>query len=139
ARHAGVRVCRPQANRVVQGLTAMLLLLGILSFGLAVFLIGEVATAPQRRRHLALKRAASYGVRRAQPASTLPRFGERVVAPAVERLAALALRLNPKASAEAIGSRLIAAGLSQRVSTSQFLPVKARLGAGGVCRCSAIG
>jgi tight adherence protein C len=110
----------------------MLLLLGILSFGLAAFLIGEVATAPQRRRHLALRRAASYGVRRPQPASTLPRFGERVVAPAVERLAALALRLNPKASAEAIGSRLIAAGLSQRISTSQFLAVKTGLAVAGV-------
>jgi tight adherence protein C len=110
----------------------MLLPIAILSFGLAVFLVGEVATAPQRRRHLALKRAASYGVRRAQPANALPRFGERVVEPAVERLAALALRLNPKASAEAIGARLIAAGLSQRISTSRFLAAKAGLASAGV-------
>ena len=117
----------------------MLLLLAVLTFGLAVFLVGEIATAPQRRRHLALKLAATYGHRRSQSANTLPRFGERVVAPAVERLAALALRLNPKASAEAIGRRLIAAGLSQRISTSQFLAVKAALAVAGVVTGIAFG
>ena len=117
----------------------MLLLLAVLTFGLAVFLVGEIATAPQRRRHLALKLAATYGHRRSQSANTLPRFGERVVAPAVERLAALALRLNPKASAEAIGRRLIAAGLSQRISTSQFLAVKAALAVAGVVAGIAFG
>ncbi|MDE3024045.1 MAG: hypothetical protein KGI93_00595, partial [Acidobacteriota bacterium] len=93
----------------------MLLFLGILSLAVALFLAGEVATAPQRRRQIALKRARAYGARRAQPADTLPRFRERVVAPSVERLAALALRLNPKVSADAIGRRLIAAGLATRV------------------------
>jgi tight adherence protein C len=110
----------------------MLLFLAILSFAFAVFIVGEVATSPQRRRHLALRRAATYGARRDQPANTLPRFSERVLAPAVERLAALALRVNPKASADAIGSRLIAAGLSQRISTSQFLAVKTALAGGGL-------
>ena len=117
----------------------MLLLLAVLSFGLAVFLVGEVATAPHRRRHLVLKRAASYGVRRVQTANALPRFSDRVVAPAVERLAALALRLNPKASADAIGARLIAAGLSQRVSTSQFLAVKTGLAVAGLLTGIAFG
>jgi tight adherence protein C len=110
----------------------MLLFLAILSLALAVFLVGEVATAPQRRRQIALKRAATYGARRAQPEEMLPRFGERVVAPAVERLAALALRLNPKVSADAISSRLVAAGLATRISTSQFLAVKAGLGLVGL-------
>ena len=117
----------------------MLLFLAILSFAFAVFLIGEVATAPHRRRHLALRRAATYGARRAQPANTLPRFSERVVAPAVERLAALALRVNPRASADAIGSRLIAAGLSQRISISQFLAVKTALALGGLATGIAFG
>lgn len=117
----------------------MLLFVAILAFALAVFLAGEVATAPHRRRHLALKRAATYGARRAQPANTLPRFSERVVAPAVDRLASLALRINPKASADAIGTRLIAAGLSQRVSTSQFLAVKTGLGIAGILSGLAFG
>ena len=105
----------------------MLLALAFLPLAFAVFIVSEVATSPQRRRHVALRRAASYGNRRAQPANALPRFSERVIAPAVERLAALALRVNPKTSAEAIGSRLIAAGLAQRISISQFLAVKTGL------------
>ena len=117
----------------------MLLALAFLPLALAVFLVGEVATAPQRRRSLALRRAASYGVRRAQPANVLPRFSERVVAPAVERLATLALRLNPKASVDAIGGRLIAAGVSQRISTSQFLALKSGLALGGVIAGAAFG
>lgn len=101
--------------------------------GFAVFLVGEVATAPQRRRHLALRRAATYGAARTKaPDPEIARFADRVVGPAVERLAALALRLNPKASAEAIGARLIAAGLATRISTSQFLAVKAALALAGV-------
>jgi tight adherence protein C len=117
----------------------MLLFLAILSFAFAVFLLGEVATAPHRRRHLALRRAATYGARRDQPTNTMPRFSERVLAPAVERLASLALKVNPKASADAIGSRLIAAGLSQRISTSQFLAVKTALALAGVVAGIAFG
>ena len=110
----------------------MLLVLAFLPLALAAFLVGELATAPQRRRSLAIKRAGTYGARRGQAETVLPRFSERVVAPAVERLAAIALRLNPKASVDAIGTRLIAAGLAQRVSTSQFLAVKAGLALTGL-------
>jgi tight adherence protein C len=117
----------------------MLLVLAFLPLALAAFLVGELATAPQRRRSLALKRAGTYGARRGQAETVLPRFSERVVAPAVERLAAIALRLNPKASADAIGSRLIAAGLAQRVSTSQFLAVKAGLALTGLVTGGALG
>jgi tight adherence protein C len=110
----------------------MLLFLAFLPLALAVFLVGEVATDPHRRRSIALKRAARYGVRRAQPANVIPRFGERVVEPAVERLATLALKLNPKTSLDAIGTRLIAAGAAPRISTSQFLAFKAGLGLSGL-------
>lgn len=113
----------------------MIVLLAALMLGLAVFLVGEMATAPQRRRHLALRRAATYGAARMKAVDPeIARFKDRVVGPAVERLASLALRLNPKASAEAIGARLIAAGVSSRISTSQFLALKAGLAlAGAVC------
>jgi tight adherence protein C len=109
-----------------------MLLLAALTFGLAVFLVGEIATYPQRSRKLALKRASAYGrVRRQGTQADLLRFHERVVVPTVERLAGLALRLNPKASADAIGTRLLAAGLSLRVSPTHFLALKAGLGLGG--------
>jgi tight adherence protein C len=55
-----------------------------------------------------------------------------VIAPTVERLASLTLRLNPKASSDAISTRLIASGLGQRISTPQFLAVKAGLGLVGL-------
>jgi tight adherence protein C len=117
----------------------VLLFLAVLSLAFAVFIVGEVATAPQRRRHVALKRAQTYGARRSQSAEKLPRFSERVIAPSVERLAALALRANPKASVEAIGTRLIASGLATRISTSQFLAVKAGLALVGVVAGIAFG
>lgn len=101
-----------------------MLLFAMLTLGLAVFLAGEVVTMPQRRRAIALKRAAGYGSVRNEQEPEVARFKERVLVPAVERLAALALRINPKASADAIGSRLIAAGLSARITPAQFLAVK---------------
>src|SRR5436305_3664896 len=99
--------------------------IAMLTLGLAVFLVSEVVTMPQRRRAIALKRAAGYGSRRNDPEQEILRFKERVLVPAVERLAALALRVNPKASADAIGARLIAAGLSSRITPAQFLAVQA--------------
>src|SRR3569833_3124021 len=109
-----------------------MLLLAMLMLGLAVFLAGEVATLPQRRRSVALKRAATYGHARRVLVVVVARFKERVFLPAVERLAALALRINPKASADAIGARLSSAGLSARISPSQFLAVKSGAALGGV-------
>jgi tight adherence protein C len=112
----------------------MLLPIAALTLALSVFFVAEVATAPQRRRRTALKRAAVYGL--AQHHGTggaeMLRFRERVVAPMVQRLAAIALRLNPKASADAIGPRLIAAGLSARINTTQFLALKGGLAIAGV-------
>ena len=110
----------------------MLLFLAFLPLALAVFVVGEIATAPQRRRSLALRRASRYGARRAQTENALPRFRERVLGPSVERLASLALRLNPKVSADAVGRRLIAAGLGQRITTAQFLAVKTGLAIAGL-------
>src|SRR5438270_554020 len=75
-----------------------MLLLAVVMLGFAAFLAGEVATTPQRRRHVALRRAATYGAARGPAGQEILRFRERVLVPAVDRLAALALRLNPKAS-----------------------------------------
>jgi tight adherence protein C len=109
-----------------------MLLLASFMLGFAVFLVGEVATAPQRRRRVALKRAAHYGRARQEADDSVPRFRERVLAPGVDRLAALALKANPKTSVDAIGARLIAAGLATRITASQFLALKAGLALAGV-------
>ena len=111
----------------------MLLMLSALSIGFAAFLVGEVATLPQRRRELSLKRATAYGARQKRATETeLPGFQERVLIPAVEQLASFALRLNPKASVDAIGARLIAAGLTSRVSATQFLAIKSGAAGAGI-------
>src|SRR5437773_926322 len=109
-----------------------MLLLACFMLGFAVFLVGEVATAPQRRRQSSLRRASHYGRAREEAENGVPRFKERVLVPGVERLATLTLRINPKTSVEAIGARLIAAGLASRVTTAQFLAVKAALAVGGI-------
>jgi tight adherence protein C len=111
----------------------MMLLLAVLVLGLAVYLTGQVATYPARQQRTAVKRAAGYGrVRRGTVTLERAHFRERVVTPSVRQLAAFALRLHPKASVEAIGSKLLAAGLSSRVSPTQYLAVKAALAIGGV-------
>jgi tight adherence protein C len=110
----------------------MLLALALLSLALAVYLAGEYATYPSRQQRLLVKRAAGYGRARISGAGLERlRFHERVIAPAVARLASTALRLNPKATHEAIGTRLLAAGLSQRVSATQFLALKTAMAIGG--------
>jgi tight adherence protein C len=110
----------------------MLLMLSALSIGFAVFLVGDVATLPQRRRELSLKRATAYGARKGTTETELPGFKERVLIPAIEQLASFALRLNPKASVDAIGARLIAAGLASRISATQFLAIKSAAAGAGI-------
>jgi tight adherence protein C len=110
----------------------MLLAFALFSLGLAVYLVGEVATYPARQQRLSVKRASAYGRARmagVNPAAQL-KFRERVIAPAVARLASMALRLNPKATVEAISAKLLAAGLSTRISATQFLAAK---GAFAIC------
>jgi tight adherence protein C len=110
-----------------------MLFFATLLFGLSVFLAGELVTAPQRRRQTALKRASIYGrASRAASGPHTPQFRERVLSPAIGRLAGLALRLNPKASAEGIGVRLRSAGLSGRFSPVAFLALKAALALSGL-------
>jgi tight adherence protein C len=110
----------------------MLLLAGLM-LGFATFVAAEVVTFPQRRRELTLKRATAYGVsRREAPEEELPRFKERVLLPAIEQLASAALRVNPKTSVDAIGARLIAAGLGARFTTAQFLAFKTAGAVGGL-------
>jgi hypothetical protein len=58
-----------------------ILVLGLASLGLAVFLVGEVATLPARERHGSIRRAATYGKHRRRAGPREESFGERVVDP----------------------------------------------------------
>src|SRR5260370_38312785 len=100
----------------------MLLPLAALSFAFATFLVAEVATAPQRRRRIALKRAAGYGRRRESTTAEMLRFRDRVLAPTVKRLAAATPPLNPHASPHAIAPPPVPARPSPPRKCTQFPP-----------------
>src|SRR5581483_9034127 len=135
--HARVRGCGdedarqrdPEEDGLVQGLIAMLILLlaaSVLAF--AVYFAADAATAPAREQELAVRRATRYGITRLRGAAAPRlRFRERVVTPGIQPLAAMTLRVNPKATADAIGTKLLAAGLSTRITATQFLALKAGL------------
>ncbi|HZR96684.1 MAG TPA: type II secretion system F family protein [Gaiellaceae bacterium] len=96
--------------------------------GLAAYLAADAASLPARQEQLAIRRAARYGRARTRgPAVARPHFRERVLVPAINRLAAMTLRLSPKAKVDAIQSRLLAAGLAPRLTPTQFLAVKSGL------------
>src|SRR5581483_5722925 len=100
--------------------------------GLAAYLAADAASLPARQEQLAIERAARYGrVRTRAPAAERQRFRERVLVPSINRLAAMTLRLNPKAKVDAIAARLLAAGLASRFSATQFLAVKSGLAISG--------
>jgi tight adherence protein C len=110
-----------------------MLIAAMLMLGISLFLVGELATTPNRRRNAALKRAAGYGVaRRMTTGDEAPRFRERVVTPAVGRLASIALRLNPKVSIDGLAVRLRAAGVAGTIGPSSFLALKVALALSGL-------
>ena len=117
----------------------MLLALAVLCIAGAAFAAAQVATYPARLRERSIRRASDYGrVRIPKKADELLRFRERVLAPAVERLAAIPLKLNPRTNVEAIGARLSAGGLS-RISAPTFLAIKGGGLIGGVLLGMTIG
>jgi tight adherence protein C len=110
-----------------------LLLIAVTFLGFAIYFAADAATAPARAQELAVRRAARYGLARLRGAAAPRlRFRERVITPGIHRLASLTLRVNPKANVEAIGTRLLAAGLSSRITATQFLALKGGLALGGL-------
>jgi tight adherence protein C len=111
----------------------LLLFLAMLMLGLAVYLGGQIATYATRQQEVSVKRAAGYGrARISRPALERVNFRERVLVPGIARLAAITLRLNPKTTVDGIASRLLAAGLSSRISPVQYLALKAALAIAGL-------
>ena len=103
----------------------MLLIFAILFLGAAAFALTEAATYPARLKARSVRLAADYGrVRVPTRTDENLRFRERVLAPASIRLASIPLKLNPRTNVEAIGAKLLAAGLSQRITPSTFLDIK---------------
>jgi len=111
----------------------LILLLGIVSFALAAFLIGEVATLPSRQREGSIRRAANYGDMR-RPISGLQQesFRDRALGPASTAMARVVLRLNPKSTVESISMKLLGAGLGRSVSATTYLAAKAMFAGAGI-------
>jgi tight adherence protein C len=110
----------------------LLLLIAFVCLAAAAFAFAEVATYPARLKERSIRRAAEYGrVRIPQKADELLRFRERVLIPAAAKFAAIPLKLNPRLSVEAVNARLLAAGLSQRITSSAFLSIKGGATVGG--------
>jgi len=104
----------------------MLLALAAVLLAAAVYLAGEIVTYPARERQQSLRRASTYGrLRFAGAGPERLRFRERVIGPMADRLARLALRVDPRSSVESIGLRLLAAGMGRSLTPTAFLAAKA--------------
>jgi tight adherence protein C len=108
----------------------MLLVLGLMCLGAAAFFVVDVATAPARKHYEAVKRASSYGRIASRDDGDRRPFKERVLAPAVARMARIVLRINRKTSIHDVSVKLIGAGLS--ISPQAFLALKGAGAIGGM-------
>ena len=108
----------------------MLLALSVVCLFGAVFLATEVVSVGARQRALALRRASTYARPRIRTGPERLKFRERVIFPAATRLSRLALRVNPRVTVESIQLKLMTAGMSQKVSPTTFLALKAALAIG---------
>jgi tight adherence protein C len=109
----------------------LLLILAFACLAGAVFLIGEVATLPARERERSMRRATHYGFIRIASPLEGQRLRERTLEPLRETFAAWVLKLNPRTSMDAIGLRLLGAGLGRRLSPTGFLAAKGILAVSG--------
>jgi tight adherence protein C len=88
----------------------MLLIVAVVTVGLAAYYLAEVATAPMRTRRNLVHRAANYGKEKAG-GKELPKFRERVMMPLTTQVAKLMFKVNPKASSDSVARKLMAAGM----------------------------
>src|SRR5215207_2817597 len=109
----------------------LVLLFGLMLFGVSIYVVADAATAKARQRSVAIGRATRYGEVRRVGVTQL-KFRERVLAPGVARFARISLKLNPRMTIETVEGKLLSAGLARRVTPTAFLATKAALGLGGL-------
>src|SRR4051794_15123948 len=102
----------------------LMLLLGGVAIAIAIFLCLEAMTVRQRQLALSLRRARRYGGLTLREAELGKGMSDRMLSPAIERLAGFALRLPGAVSPDELRRRLIAAGLGGRLSPTTFLAGK---------------
>ena len=104
--------------------------LSMLFLGASAYLVGQVVTQPAQERERAVRRATTYGRKRITGGGLERlKFNDRVLVPATQRLADLALRLNPRTTLDSISAKLLSAGMGHTITPTTFLAMK---GAGAV-------
>ena len=101
----------------------MLIVAVILVAGATYFLLQGI-TAGQKQVALSLRRAKTYGGYSLREAELGKSMSDRVVGPAAQRLASIALRATPKGSVDGTRRKLIAAGMT-RANPTTYLAGKA--------------
>src|SRR5918911_5175858 len=110
----------------------VIFVLALASLAAAVYFAAEAITVSSRERRTAVLRASTYG-RIRRKALTLPDRGQlhqRAIVPLKDSVAKWVLRLTPKLSIEAVSAKLLAAGLTRRLTPTGFLALKGGAGAG---------
>ena len=111
----------------------MLIVLAFSLLAAAVYFVAEVVTQPAQEHQRAVRRAATYGrVRQVGPGLERLQFRQRVLDPAIQRVARMVLRLSPRMTTDVIAGRLLAAGMSGTITPAAFLAVKGAGAAGGI-------
>ncbi|HEY7792873.1 MAG TPA: type II secretion system F family protein [Gaiellaceae bacterium] len=115
----------------------VLLLLAFVCLATSLVIAGGLLTQPQRERQASLRRA----VAQSGPASGTPGPSrwEGMSARHAGRLARLATRLDPRATVDRVGTRLVAAGMAHKLSPQAFLALKIVFAAAGVAGGSLLG
>jgi tight adherence protein C len=115
----------------------MLLILAFVCLSGALALVGQLVATPKRERQASLRRARAYteadGRVRVDP------LLEKLSARYGKTLARIAMRLDPRATEERVGLKLVASGLVRTFSPTEFLAAKVVLAGGGVILGGTIG
>ena len=114
----------------------MMLILAFVCLAGAIALVGQLLATPKRERQASLRRARAYTESDGRAGN--PRL-EKLSARYGKGLAGIAMRLDPRASEERVGLKLVAAGMVRTFSPTEFLAAKVVLAGGGVILGGAIG
>ena len=115
----------------------MLLVLAFICLAGALTLAAQAITASHRDRAASLRRARTFS--QGSVSSLRDPVFEKLSARYGERLAKVALKLDPRASEERVGLRLVAAGMARSFSPTEFLAAKVVLAAAGAVLGALIG
>lgn len=102
----------------------MLLLLALGTLAAAAYFAFDAATYPSQQRRSVVRRAATYGKFQRTEKVDREDFRTRTLTPMRDGLAKWVLKVNPRASVEAVDKKLLAAGLGARISGTTVLALK---------------